>query len=67
MGTATRMGRLSALAVGLGIAAAVASWLGTAAAGDFQMSIDGLDLFPTAGRQRRRQRQSRYAGEKASK
>jgi hypothetical protein len=40
--------RLGMLAVGLGIGAAVAS-TGTAAADDFQISIDGFDLFPTAG------------------
>jgi hypothetical protein len=37
------------LAVGLGIGAAVASTPGTAAADDMQISIDGIDLFPTAG------------------
>ena len=40
--------RLGVLAVGLGIGAAVVS-TGTAAADDFQISIDGMDLFPTAG------------------
>jgi hypothetical protein len=40
--------RLGMLAVGLGIGAAVAS-TGTASADDFQISIDGFDLFPTAG------------------
>jgi hypothetical protein len=39
---------LGVLAVGLGIGAAVAS-TGTASADDFQISIDGMDLFPTAG------------------
>ena len=46
--TAKRVGRLGVLAVGLGIGAAVVS-TGTAAADDFQISIDGMDLFPTAG------------------
>jgi hypothetical protein len=44
----TRIGRLGVLAVGLGIGAAVAS-TGTASADDFQISIDGFDLYPTAG------------------
>lgn len=48
MGTASRVGRLSLLAVGLGIGAAVAFWPGTASADDFQISIDGFDLFPLA-------------------
>jgi hypothetical protein len=43
-----RIGRLGVLAVGLGIGAAVAS-TGIASADDFQISIDGFDLFPTAG------------------
>ena len=43
-----RIGRLGVLAVGLGIGAAVAA-TGTASADDFQISIDGFDLFPTAG------------------
>jgi hypothetical protein len=43
-----RIGRLGVLAVGLGIGAAIAS-TGTAAADDFQISIDGMDLFPTMG------------------
>jgi len=46
-----RIGRLGVLAVGLGIGAAVAS-TGTASADDFQISIDGMDLFPTAGNTR---------------
>jgi hypothetical protein len=45
---AHRIGRLGVLAVGLGIGAAVAS-TGTAAADDMQISIDGMDLFPTLG------------------
>jgi hypothetical protein len=44
---ANRIGRLGVLAVGLGIGAAVAS-TGTASADDFQISIDGFDLFSTA-------------------
>jgi hypothetical protein len=42
------IGRLGVLAIGLGIGAAVSS-TGTASADDFQISIDGFDLFPTAG------------------
>jgi hypothetical protein len=49
MGAATRVSQLRLLAVGLGIGAAVAFWPGTASADDFQISIDGFDLFPTAG------------------
>jgi hypothetical protein len=45
----SRLGRLGLLAVGLGIGAAVASTPGTASADDMQISIDGFDLFPTAG------------------
>jgi hypothetical protein len=45
---ANRIGRLGVLAVGLGIGAAMAA-TGTAVADDFQISIDGIDLFPTAG------------------
>jgi hypothetical protein len=41
--------QLGVLAVGLGIGAAVASTPGVAWADDFQISIDGMDLFPTAG------------------
>ncbi len=41
--------RLGILAVGLGIGAAVASPPGVAWADDLQISIDGYDLFPTAG------------------
>jgi hypothetical protein len=41
--------RLGMLAVGLGIGAAVASTPGVARADDFQISIDGMDLFPTVG------------------
>ncbi len=46
---ATRIGRLAGLAVGLGIGAALAATPGVASADDFQISIDGMDLFPTAG------------------
>lgn len=46
---ATRIGRLAGLAVGLGIGAALAASPGVASADDFQISIDGMDLFPTAG------------------
>jgi hypothetical protein len=42
------IGRLGVLAVGLGIGAAVSS-TGTASADGMQISIDGFDLFPTAG------------------
>jgi hypothetical protein len=45
---ANRIARIGVLAVGLGIGAALAS-TGTASADDFQISIDGIDLFPTAG------------------
>jgi hypothetical protein len=45
----TRIGRFAGLAVGLGIAAALAATPGVASADDFQISIDGHDLFPTAG------------------
>jgi hypothetical protein len=44
-----RIGRLGMLAVGLGIGAAVTSTPGVASAEDMQISIDGFDLFPTAG------------------
>jgi hypothetical protein len=43
------LGRLGGLAVGLGIGAALAATPGTASADDMQISIDGMDLFPTAG------------------
>jgi hypothetical protein len=46
---ATRIGRIAGLAVGLGIGAALAATPGIASADDFQISIDGIDLFPTAG------------------
>ncbi len=46
---ATRAGRLAGLAVGLGIGAALAATPGVASADDFQISIDGMDLFPVAG------------------
>jgi hypothetical protein len=49
MTTATRIGRLAGLAVGLGIGAALAAIPGTASADDFQISIDGMDLLPAAG------------------
>jgi hypothetical protein len=45
----TRIGRLAGLAVGLGIGAALAATPGVASADDFQISIDGMDLFPMAG------------------
>jgi hypothetical protein len=41
------LARLGILAVGLGIGAAVASTPGVARADDFQISIDGMDLFST--------------------
>jgi hypothetical protein len=41
--------RFGVLAVGLGIGAAVASTPGVAWADDFQISIDGMDLFPELG------------------
>jgi hypothetical protein len=41
--------RAGVLAVGLGIGAAVAATPGIASADDFQISIDGVDLFPTVG------------------
>ena len=41
--------RLGMLAVGLGIGAAVASTPGVARADDFQISIDGMDLFSQVG------------------
>jgi hypothetical protein len=41
--------RLWIVAVGLGIGAAVASTPGVARADDFQISIDGMDLFSTVG------------------
>jgi hypothetical protein len=46
---ATGIGRLAGLAVGLGIGAALAATPGVASADDIQISIDGTDLFPTAG------------------
>jgi hypothetical protein len=46
---ATRIGRLAGLAVGFGIGAALAATPGVASADDFQISFDGMDLFPTAG------------------
>ena len=46
---ATRIDRLVGLAVGLGIGAALAATPGIASADDFQISIDGMDLFPTDG------------------
>jgi len=46
---ATRIGRLAALAVGLGVGAALAATPEVASADDFQISIDGMDLFPTTG------------------
>ena len=46
---ATRTSRLAGLAVGLGIGAALAATPGVASADDFQVSIDGMDLLPTAG------------------
>jgi hypothetical protein len=46
---ATQFGRLAGLAVGLGIGAALAATPGVASADDFQISIDGFDLFPMAG------------------
>jgi hypothetical protein len=46
---ATGIGRLAGLAVGLGVGAALAATPGVASADDFQISIDGIDLFPTAG------------------
>jgi hypothetical protein len=50
MDTAKRMGRLCALAVGLGIGAAVAATPGTASATtDFDISIDGMDVFNGGG------------------
>lgn len=42
------IGRLGLLAVGLGLGAALAATPG-ARADDMQISIDGIDLFPTAG------------------
>ena len=49
MNHATRIGRLAGLAVGLVIGAALAATPGVASADDFQISFDGMDLFPTAG------------------
>jgi hypothetical protein len=43
------IGRLSMLAVGLGLGATVAATPGVASADDMQISIDGMDLFPIAG------------------
>jgi hypothetical protein len=45
----SRIGRFARLAVGLGIAAALAATPGAAHADDFQISVDGMDLLPTAG------------------
>jgi hypothetical protein len=46
-----RIARLGILAMGLGVGAAVASTPGMASADslDFQISVDGYDLFPTTG------------------
>jgi len=51
MKQASGIGRLAGLAVGLGIGAALAATPGVASADDldFQISIDGYDLLPTAG------------------
>jgi hypothetical protein len=46
---ATRIGRLAGLAVGLSIGAALAATPGVASADDFQINIDGMDLFPAEG------------------
>jgi hypothetical protein len=46
---ATRIGRLAGLAVGLGIGAALAATPEVASADDLQISIDRMDLLPTAG------------------
>jgi hypothetical protein len=43
------IGRLGGMAVGLGIGAVVVATAGVASADDMQVSIDGMDLFPTAG------------------
>jgi hypothetical protein len=43
------LARLATVAVGLGIGVAVASTPGVARADDFQISIDGMDLFSTTG------------------
>lgn len=50
MTIATRIGRLTGLAVGLGIGAALAATPGIASADDldFQINIDGMNLLPTA-------------------
>jgi hypothetical protein len=42
-------GRLAGLAVGLGIGAALAASPGVAWADDFQINIDGMNLFPVEG------------------
>jgi hypothetical protein len=49
MSDATRIGRVRLVAVGLGVAAALAAIPGRASADDIQISFDGMDLFPTAG------------------
>jgi hypothetical protein len=49
MGATTRVSRLRLLAVGLGVGGTVGFWPGIASADDFQISIDGFDLFSTAG------------------
>jgi hypothetical protein len=49
MMNARGIARLGMLAVGLGVGVAVASTPGIARADDFQISIDGHDLFSTAG------------------
>jgi hypothetical protein len=46
---ANGIGRLAGLAVGMGIGAALAATPGVASADDFQISIDVMDLLPTAG------------------
>ena len=43
------IGRLGLLAVGLGLGAALAAMPAVASADDMQISIDGIDLFPTVG------------------
>jgi hypothetical protein len=44
-----KLGRLAGLAVGIGIGAVLVVTPGIASADDMQISIDGFDLFPTAG------------------
>jgi hypothetical protein len=46
---ATRIGRFVGFAVGSGIGAALAAMPGIAWADDFQISFDGMDLFPAEG------------------